>query len=190
MKINNKITLAVAMITATTALSASPALSHSFNVALVLPGPVASLPQARQMRQGFMLATTERDAHANEESDGHLGGLDSYVRQVDKPENLDADIVVLLGSKQTTSAFTKQINPNDIAILIPGKSPFSDTTNPAVARFIASYKSAYGTAPSAAAGQGYNAARRVAAAIRAQGSTDDKGLLNENFKQTADSFTW
>jgi len=190
MKIYSKTTLAILMVTASVSLAATPALAHSFNVALVLPGQPATSEQARQLRQGFMLATTERDAHPDQESDGHLGGLDVYVKQADTPTGLDADIVVLLGSKETIGQFTSQIDQNQVTILVPGNTPFSNTDNPGVTNFITTYTSAYGSAPTAQAAQGYNAARRIAAAIRAQGSADDKSLLSTNFKQTADSFTW
>jgi len=190
MKIHRKMTMAVLIMTTAIPLLANPALSHSFNVALVLPGTPASSPQARQIRQGFMLATTERDGHANEESDGHLGGLDSYVSQATTPGNMDADIVALLGSKESTALFRQQVNQDSIAILTPGKTPFANKTDSGVANFIASFKAAYGTDPTAAAAQGYNAARRIAAAVRAQGAADNKKQLTDNFKQTANSFTW
>jgi len=148
-----------------------------------------------------IFATTERDGHPDEESDGHLGGLDVYVKQADTPaalNGLEADIVVLLGSKETTGQFTGQltgqltgqVDQNQIAILVPGTTPFSNTENPGVTNFITTYKNAYGSAPTAQAAQGYNAARRIAAAIRTQGSANDKSLLSTNFKQTASSFTW
>ena len=190
MKIYSKTALAVLMVTASVSLAGTPALSHSFKVTLVLPGQPATSEQARQIRQGFLLATTERDAHPDQESDGHLGGLDVYVKQADTPAGLDADIVVLLGSKETTGQFTGQVDQNQIAILVPGTTPFSNTENPGVTNFITTYTSAYGSAPTAQAAQGYNAARRIAAAIRAQGSADDKSLLSTSFKQTASSFTW
>ena len=44
-------------------------------------GPDGEIGQ--QALDGFMLATTEQDAHEFEESDGHLGGLDSYVIVID-----------------------------------------------------------------------------------------------------------
>ncbi len=190
MKIYSKMTLALLMVTASISLAGTPALAHSFNVALVLPGKPATSEQARQIRQGFMLATTERDGHPDQESDGHLGGLDVYVKQTGTPADLDADIVVLLGSKEATTQFTAQVNQTGIAILVPGNTPFSNTENPGVANFITTYTNAYGSAPTAQAAQGYNAARRIAAAVRAQGSADDKSLLTTNFQQTASSFTW
>ena len=64
-------------------LPAKPVSAHSFKVALVvsLSGPMAG--PGRHARDGFMLATTERDGHPDQRSDGHLGGLDVYVTLID-----------------------------------------------------------------------------------------------------------
>ncbi len=53
-------------------------LAHSFTAALLVVGQdrEASLAEARR---GFLLAADERDGHANETSDGHLGGVDVQV---------------------------------------------------------------------------------------------------------------
>jgi len=68
----------------------NPAAAHRFNVALLatVSGPMA-LP-GKQARDGFMLATTERDAHPDQESDGHLGGLDVYVNVIDPRQSTAA----------------------------------------------------------------------------------------------------
>ncbi len=73
-----KILIAVMLMVITSEGSA-----HSFNLGFVAPlsGPLAETGQ--QALDGFMLATTEQDAHLFEESDGHLGGLDSYVIKID-----------------------------------------------------------------------------------------------------------
>ncbi len=75
--------LVVTVLASVIFLQPKPAAAHRFNVAFVAPasGPMA-LP-GKQARDGFMLATTERDAHPAQESDGHLGGLDVYVKLVD-----------------------------------------------------------------------------------------------------------
>ena len=186
MKIHSKTITTILIATAMTGLSGNMAFGHSFNVALVLPDTA----QAKQIRQGFMLATTERDSHPDEESDGHLGGLDVYVRQVTTPENLDADIVVLLGTQQTNALFANQINQNNIAILKASTTQILDPANTGVARFISSYKKAYGSPPGAPAARGYNAARRIETAVRQQGAADNKNLLSSSFKQTATDFKW
>lgn len=190
MKIHSKTTLAILVVAASTGLFGNPAFSHSFNVALVLPGSPATSAQARQIREGFLLATTERDGHPDEESDGHLGGLDVYVRQATTPASLDADIVVLLGSENSTTQFSQKVDQNNTALLHPGKNPFANTESSSVSNFITTYTKAYGSAPTASAAQGYNAARRIEIAVRQQGAADDKNSLTASFKQTATGFNW
>ena len=64
------------------AATVDPVLAHRFNVVLILPGSTTESEQARHIRGGFMLATTERDSHPDQQSDGHLGGLDVYVNVI------------------------------------------------------------------------------------------------------------
>ena len=59
------------------------AKAHSFNVAMVIALAEPSIADAAQVRNGFLLSTRERDSHPDEESDGHLGGLDVYLYTVD-----------------------------------------------------------------------------------------------------------
>jgi len=65
------------------ALSLDPVSAHSFNLGFVAPMSGSRGESGQQALDGFMLATTEQDAHLFEESDGHLGGLDSYVFKID-----------------------------------------------------------------------------------------------------------
>jgi hypothetical protein len=164
------------------ALATSPALAHSFNVALVQP---VSSVEAEQFRMGFMLATTWRDSHPDETSDGHLGGLDSYVSVVDAPGAVadGTDIVVVPASQAVDGELSA-------VVLRPGQSPFADAEQTGVANFVAAYRSAYGDAPTAEAAQGFNAGQRIDVAVRAQGSTSDKVMLQRSFAQTADDFSW
>lgn len=159
-----------------------PALAHSFNVSLVLP---ASPPQANQFHTGFLLAARQRDAHADETADGHLGGLDVFINVIPSVADLadDTDIVVV---------FAKQPHFNATApiMLRLGQSPFAQANNPGVVRFIAAYKSAYGTLPTEDAAQGYNAGWRIETAVRAQSGIDDKALLQRSFDDTARDFNW
>lgn len=182
-------------------LFTSPAFSHSFKVALVLPGSAKASSQARQIHQGFMLATTERDSHPDEESDGHLGGLDVYVSVINEQVNVTAEIeslarqdgtniVVVLGSQKVPLLFSKLVDPEKTALLMPGQTPFSRVDLPAVARFISAYKNRYGNDPSLEAAQGYNAARRIDVAIRAVGGADNMGLLYDQFRKTTHDFAW
>ncbi len=182
-------------------LTSLAAHAHRFNLALVVPLTNTTAAEGQDVRKGFMLATTERDGHPDEESDGHLGGLDVYVSVVDGQGDIAAkmaqianegeiDIVVAFGSSKTRAAVTQALKGKGIAVLTPGESPFSRADTPAVARFIAAYEKANGAKPSPHAAQGYNAARRVDAAVRAQGGVDDKASLEQSFRNTSQGFAW
>ncbi|MFV2091677.1 MAG: ABC transporter substrate-binding protein [Hyphomicrobiales bacterium] len=182
-------------------VSIKPALAHRFNVALVIEFATGKAEQGRQYRQGFMLATTERDAHAGEESDGHLGGLDVYVSEINAGGDLsaelariaapgDIDIVATFGSPGTWSLANKLLAGADIALLPPGQSPFARPELPGVANFMAAFENRYGGKPSAFAAQGYHAARRIDVAVRAQGKADDKAALRRSFSETGNRFDW
>ena len=201
MNIRNKVEILFLTMITGIALTINPALAHRFNVTLVIPKSNAASVQGRQFLDGFMLATTERDSHPDQESDGHLGGLDVYVTVIDGDGDVaadigriaatgEADIVAAFGSKATRSLVRTQFDGKKIALLAPGRSPFSRSDLRVVARFIASYERKYGTAPSSHAAQGYNAARRIDAAVRAQGGADDKASLLRSFRETARGFTW
>lgn len=199
--------VALAMIAAI-ALPVSLARAHGFNVALVVPLSGAMAAEGSQIRDGFMLATKERDSHANEESDGHLGGLDVYVFPADdqKPDLSDVkavlerqriDIVAAIGSPESVAA-AESLNPDaQIVVLTLGETPFPISSQPsgndqsaAVAAFIDSFQKEYGYAPTPSAAQGYNAARRIEAAVRDQGSVDNKEALQQHLLKTARGFNW
>ncbi len=179
----------------------NPAYAHRFYVALVVPLSNALADQGRQYRRGFMLATTERDSHPDEESDGHLGGLDVYVSVIDSQRDVSAeiermvsqdriDIVTVIGSDRTLSLAGKLLDGKSIALLPPGQAPFSQPDTPGVMAFRSAFENHYGDPPSAQAAQGYNAARRIDVAVRAQGGVDDTEQLVRNFRQTASGFAW
>jgi len=174
------------------------AFAHRFNVGLVIPDINSDNGQSLQIKQGFMLATTEQDSHPDEESDGHLGGLDVYVTVADVDKVADGNLTSFITQNDINiiavfgPAFRiKDISANmDVALLRPGKSPFSETRRPAVAAFTAAYTSLYGSPPSASAAQGYNAARRIAKAVRAQSGVDDIQRLQGNLEGSMQSFSW
>ena len=182
--------LSLAMIVAF-ALGIDPALAHRFNVALV----ISASDQGREIRDGFMLATTEQDSHAGQESDGHLGGLDVYVTVIDAQGDVtskvgETDIMAALGSEKTLSLIRTALDGKAVTLLLPGETPFSNSDLPAVAAFSSAYMRAYGRKATPQAAQGYNAARRIDMAVRAQGGVDDTAALRRIFDETARGFTW
>ncbi len=176
-----------------------PAAAHSFSVALILPASAMVAEQNKQIRQGFMLATAERDAHPDQESDGHLGGLDVYITALpaDAPDGTGPvadpsvfDIVVAFDAGRYLTRLKNHLGENQTAVLYPATPPFLWSQTPAVVAFRAAYQKQFGTPPTAAAAQGYNAARRIDAAVRGQAGAADKNLLARSFEASGDHFTW
>ena len=201
MRIRIKVALLSLGVIAAVAPAIDPALAHRFNVALVVPASNAGPAQGRQILDGFMLATAERDSHPDQDSDGHLGGLDVYVTVIDGEGDVTADIarvtargevaiVAAFGTQTTLSLIKRLLDGKGIALLPPGQSPFSEPGLPAVAAFISAYEKKYGIEPSSDAARGYNAARRIDTAVRAQGGADDTASLLRNFGETAQGFAW
>ena len=197
----NTIAILVLAVFAEFAFAINPTLAHRFNVALVIPLSGAASAQGSQIRNGFMLAAQERDSHAGQESDGHLGGLDVYVSAIDGNGDVataveriatrgDLDIMVAFGSEQTRALIAKILGGSRIALLLPGRSPFPDSDLPAVAKFVAAYENEYGGTPSSHAAQGYHAARRIDVAVRDQGGVGDTASLRRSFMDTERGLDW
>lgn len=170
------------------ALSLDPVWAHSFNLGFVAPMSGSRGDSGQQALDGFMLATTEQDAHAFEESDGHLGGLDSYVIKIDssvddkttieRVENLlkkDKPLFVagifsleLAGeiSERLKHSEAVLVNPVDSlmwhqAIETPGR-----LTTMSGELLNEKFKAAYGYAPTTDVRKGYIAARLIASTVR------------------------
>lgn len=178
-----------------------PALAHRFNVALVMPLSGAASDQGRQIRNGFMLATRERDSHPDQDSDGHLGGLDVYVSVIDAAGNVAADIrrmathgaidiVAAVGTGTRLPRIARLLDGKNVALLSPGRSPFAQSDLPAVAAFVAAYGKEFGVSPTSRAARGYHAARRLGAAVRAQGGVGDRASLRRHFRKSRRDFAW
>ncbi len=182
---------------------AGAAVAHSFRVAIVAADNTSSESALKSAYRGFRLATKERDGHPAEESDGHLGGLDVYIASIDGGlpaaevaralQAAAADIVVVVGSRQDAQVLAKG---GDAVVLEPGALPEADTlsTQPTLGgaggpfgeRFDADYQ----RAPDEAALRGYNAARRIDLAVRAQHGVDDKAALARELSATRDRIAW
>ena len=178
-----------------------PALAHRFDVALVITPSSAASTQGREIRDGFMLATTERDSHAGQESDGHLGGLDVYVTVINVRGDVTADIgrivtqgkidiVAAFGPDEILSRIQRLLAGAKVTLLLPGETSFSKPHLPAAAAFVSAFERNYGNTPSPQAAQGYNAARRIDAAVRSQGGVDDMAALRRIFSETERDFRW
>ncbi len=162
--------------------SAPVALAHSFNVVIAVPDAVSQ--QTRdEMSAAFLIASEERDGHDNQESDGHLGGLDVYLtlsalRDTRRIAAADPDIVSLplngdaaAGDAVVLGALSLA-SPQAIAFLAGAAGPGFD---PFARRFAARL----GRAPGPEAAAAYVAARRIDLAVRALGGVDDRAGLKD-----------
>ena len=154
---------------------AQSAVAHSFSVLLVSPAGAAQ----GGAYNGFRLATKERDGHADEESDGHLGGLDVYITpdSGDGPEN--TDLVVRIGTKADSAA------SQDIILISLPEIPANatDFLGTGSDGFSARYTAEFGQPPSQNASLGYVAARIIDRAVRAQEGVANGQALREIIAQ-------
>ncbi len=183
------------------AMSSGHVRAHSFDVGFMAPFSGLDAQQGQQALDGFLLATRERDGHAFEESDGHLGGLDSYVIRIDSSRGAEAvrgqldelfegdGIVFLTGvSVSETLAAAGVGSDNNQSILVDpvdsavyrsaASAPESLVTMDDMP-FSAAFREAYGYEPDVYAIGGYVAARFIAAAVSAaEGRFSQRDVLH------------
>jgi hypothetical protein len=160
----------------------STAAAHSFNLVFIAPFAKAS---GKSALNGFLLATREQDSHENEESDGHLGGLDSYIFKVD---NMKGEAALLQQVEDTirkskplfatglalNDATLNLLENNGVVVVKPMTSRFwtSLTVDPGRLKlmdgenFAIAFRRAYGYDPDLQAIHGYLAARTIATVVR------------------------
>ena len=167
------------------ALLATAAFGHSFNVALVVPEGARV-----QAMQAFLLASGERDRHANEESDGHLGGLDVYVSVVEMDadvagvrENVVAsqpDIIAVVGADLQGTGLEAMFEGTRAWVLpIYSVSPRAEQAFMMAggSDFAARFAVQAGDPAGESARLVYIAARLIDLAVRAQGGAADRAAL-------------
>lgn len=186
------IQLGVAMLLA---LAPVAAAAHSFTTLIV--GPDDDPAALEAVVDGFRLATRERDGHPDETSDGHLGGLDVHITARGAGEGVDdnaaaADFVLVAGDDALFQAVAHAAGPHAI-VLRPGQLPPEAVWTGAVpggADFAGRFRDAFGRPPDRAAAEGYNAARRIDAAVRPIGSPSDRAALAAALETTASGIAW
>lgn len=169
------------------------ASAHSFTAALLVVGEDREVGLAEAVG-GFLLAAGERDGHANETSDGHLGGVDVHVLPlprnaaglvedlIGKPSE-PPDLVVVLGPEPAASAIARAYQSEGI-VLVQDVLPAGWEGESQMDSFAARYRLAHGTAPSAMAATAYHAARRLEAAIRPLDGVNPQAALEETWRST------
>jgi len=161
---------------------AQGAAAHSFNVVMAVPGDVSAETRS-DMTAAFLLASEERDGHANEESDGHLGGLDVYFTlagtdQVARMQAADPDILSLpLGGNARVGDAVVLESSGAGSSLVAGF--LAQPANPGMTGFTSRYTARIGRAPGQEAIAAYAAARQIDLAVRALGAVDDRAALKK-----------
>jgi len=173
---------------------AHSASAHGFNVLLLGSAP----DSFNDVYDAFRLATKEQDGHANEESDGHLGGLDVYILTTTEGANIEdtlsetvPDIVVVIGPDAMDAAFQLVVESRRIVFLgvsdISAKmrSEFlenaSDTNTQTFQKN--AFSSTFGRDVSSEAEASYVAARMITIAVRSQEGVEDRAAIVEILAQ-------
>ena len=175
----------------------STAAAHSFNLVFVAPFAKVS---GKSALNGFLLATREQDSHANEESNGHLGGLDSYIFKVDTMEG-EATLLrrlentirksepLFAAGLDLNTATLNMLESNGVVVVEPMSSGFwaSLTADPGQSKlingedFVSAFQRTYGHDPDLQAIHGYLAARIIAMVLRNsdEPAQEDPGVLKQ-----------
>lgn len=193
-RIYSAIKLVALLLTVSVAVNPSIGWAHSFTVAVHVVGENQSSALASAVR-GMRLAATERDGHADETADGHLGGLDLFI--LPRPAGVahgitwskgappgEPDIIVVIGPPDAVATAIQASQVETVTIgsgVLPVDTP---------EEFADRYQAAYGIAHDRWAAEGYNAARRIDLAVRAQGDVADRGQLSEALASTAEGINW
>lgn len=187
---NNRLTVALFILVGS--LVASSVQAHSFNVIVIAPMDTKS---SQSIRNGFLLATREQDAHEDETSDGHLGGLDSHVHSINTAAASMPDFVAQLEALTTRTAplfavgldlnaTTRQwLQGNKVVVIDPLSSglwaSIVDSGGQMVlfdgSPFSLAFARDYGIEPDQSATQAYVSARVIAAVVR---NSDEKMRAN------------
>lgn len=160
--------------------------AHGFTVALIAPSSGTNMEIGEHVRDGFLRATRERDSHPNEESDGHLGGLDVYLILIDgalEPKGVFTAVQTLLRAQRvefiaavslSRTEELRQIVAGTKTLLIAPSRNFMSNDNPInsgreSSGFTNEFQRDFGYKPSRHSVLGYNIARLIDEAIRRNG---------------------
>ncbi len=164
---------------------APAALAHSFNVVMAVPDDLAQNTRS-DMAAAFLVASEERDGHANEESDGHLGGLDVYITLAGISDSAriasaDPDILALPLNGTAQSGDAVVMGPMDASAL-DAVAFLAKASGAGFAPFAERFTARTGRAPGPEAHAAYLTARRIDLAVQAQAGVSDRAALANQLK--------
>lgn len=157
------------------------ARAHDFKFAYVVPLSGAGAEAGRQALNGFLLASRERDGHADEEADGHLGGLDVYIIGIEanrqapailgEVERLIAEpglhVLAALAPDGLSPALRARIAASGTLLIEAAAPPPRDIKTMDGELFSRAYAERFGHKPASAARRGYALARLIDRIVRA-----------------------
>lgn len=178
------------------AVDISPGAAHEFTVAIVGGETVADALVA-EVTRGFIVATDEHDGHAEETSDGHLGGLDVQIdvlpetaavaELVGEPMS-PADIAFLLGPEPSAQSVAGSVLSRSTIRFGPGELPTRRLRD--ASDFAERFGALFGRPPTEPAEQGYNAARRIDLALRSRGGFRNRPAIEAALAESAAGIAW
>lgn len=180
-------------------MAVSSAAAHQFTAAILVVGEQRETRLAEAVR-GFLLAADERDGHAGETSDGHLGGVDVQILPLQS--EAAGQVTGLAGNPKPPASFVVVTDPEaeagqaldglgpETVRLRHGALPQGWFGDEGAGSFAARYRRAYGSAPTEAAAQGYNAARRLDLAIRPLDGITPQPALATALSDTQRGIAW
>ena len=204
-----KLLVSIALIT-----SVNQAWAHSFSVVFVAPMSGTQQESGRQALDGFLFATREEDAHAFEESDGHLGGLDSYILKIDNARGTSIMLKQLEGvlaeekpifvtgafSVESASLLRDAVKNSGVVLVDPvdsvmWRSAVASPENLSLIsgeKFSPVFQNKYGYAPNLQVFRGYIAARLVATTVRSLAEADlsDRRRVTKALDQVLENSYW
>lgn len=159
---------------------ATPGLAHEFDLLLLAPA-AASQTELEDMRAAFLIASAERDSHANETSEGHLGGIDvqlTLARIGEAAADVGPDVVAAPFAAADDAQVAAIAAPGDAVIVDAGiLARIRPEERGDLAPFAARFQAQTGRAADAAALGAYHAARVVDLAVRQLDSVADRDGL-------------
>ena len=170
--------------------------AHAFTVLLVSSFSGADAVTGTAVRDGFLLASAERDGHADETADGHLGGLDVHVRYFDSAsadfvqslrdrlKQGDIDLLVVRQNQAQSAQISMAVENLNILQVPVLKLPFSGSPQGSlsVAKFVNNFARRFSYPANRFAAQGYQLARRIDAVVRPLESVADKTAMRQQFE--------
>lgn len=182
-------------------LSLGPASAHEFSLGIYASGDQAIEKLISAVR-GVLIAADERDGHPEETSDGHLGGVDVHIlpfhgnRPVVMTELVNAyrgqlDFLLVLDTGVVPSDAVPGKTDQTIILdpgILPAGSPWQD--NKSANSFAVRYHDFWSSDADIASALGYNAARRIDAAIRPHDGIDQAAAIIDALARSEHGIDW